>query len=187
MRKFEKLYEDIYQIKELLSIPEFHHLVDHFYEKMTQGVVIKREEDSRKDSTRWLALSKTMHDDQGLGDDYYLISMGTRLLFQVQSQVKKRITLDRVNTNIQFGLQDSTFHTDGGSNKWTLLLYCSPHWDTNWGGEFIICKGHGDYLGVPYIPNRGVLFRADIPHRGSAPNLLSEEPRLSVAFTYVEV
>ncbi len=83
---------------------------------------------------------------------------------------------------------ESSFHTDGSQNDWTFTLFCSPFWQINHGGEFVIFEGEHahDYTAVPYIPNRGVLFRADLPHYGAAPNRLCTKPRFSLAATFTE-
>jgi len=44
-------------------------------------------------------------------------------------------------------------------NIWTFVLFTSPYWNTNWGGEFVISnKDNKDFDYVRYFPNNGVLF-----------------------------
>lgn len=188
MTEFEELYPYIYQCKNILDPWTFVDLHDYFFDAVDMGgLSFKKESDAPKYANRWLALQKPLVDDQSLGDDFYLINLGTKLKYEVQRVLGYNVTLTRVNTNIQFPYQDSTFHSDGGTDTWTLLVFFTKNWNTSWGGEFIICKGDDDYMGIPYIPNRAVLFNGAIDHRGSAPNSLAEYPRLSIAFSYKEV
>ena len=126
----------------------------------------------------------------GLGDNLALINIGEHLKIACCKKLKKRLTLCRVNTNWQFPGQESTFHGDCPPNEqyyWTFLVFLTPKWDTNWGGEFIVQTPDKGYVGVPYIPNDGVLFPAWYQHKGSAPNFLSKESRRSLAFTFKEI
>ncbi len=56
-----------------------------------------------------------------------------------------------------------------------------------WGGEFVVRNLENDYSYVAFIPNNGVLIPGWLDHTGMAPNRLSNQPRLSLAFTFQEV
>lgn len=138
---------------------------------------------------RWLCLLKPEGEEQysdTLGDVQQFIRVADNLSILVRKILKRNVELKRINTNIQFPTQDATFHLDGGADRWTLLLFLSRNWNTNWGGEFI-CQVGDTYHGIPFIPTRGVLFNASYWHRGSAPNIMADEIRRSIAFTYQEV
>lgn len=134
----------------------------------------------------WSALFKA-HPSKGLGDNLALINVAEILKLKAQKYVKKRLVLTRIQTNSQFFGQEATFHRDGGDDEWTFLVFVCPFWNTEWGGEFVIQTNSETYEYVSYMPNKGVLFRADFFHKGTAPNRLSMFRRCSVAATFSEM
>jgi hypothetical protein len=142
-------------------------------------------EGSPRSTTRFGFLPKPS--PQGIGDNPCFLAASSTLKPLIQRVLRKPLSLSRINTNLQFPGQEATFHTDGGANLWTCVLFTSYEWKTDWGGELIIRDENSSYLGIPYLPNTAVVFRASLPHRGSAPNFLCPTVRKSLAFTYEEV
>lgn len=123
-----------------------------------------------------------------LGDNPLLIKYGSHLKYKCEKILRSRLLFYRVNTNIQFFGQESSFHTDGEEHErsWTLNIFACTDWETPWGGQFVIQDELGDYTYHSYIPNEAVLFKGHLPHMGHAPNVLCKIPRLTVAYTYRE-
>lgn len=133
----------------------------------------------------WSALEKP--DEDGLGDNLQLIRVATYVKLTAQKLLQKDLELFRVNTNIQKFGEEATFHDDGPEGTWTFLVYVMPFWNLEWGGDFIIQSSERDYRSVPCFPNRGILFKGHLQHRGSAPNRLCNFVRLSIAFSFKEI
>jgi len=132
-------------------------------------------------------LFKPLGEFDNIGDNLLLIKYGTYLQYVCQKYVKKRLYLHRVNTNLQFFGQESDFHDDAPKGSWTLNLFAQPYWNTVWGGQFVIQTEDGDYFYYPYIPNNALIFPGHLDHMGHAPNVLCKLPRITVAFTYMEL
>lgn len=182
MIDFDMVEVGVYSCSNVLSVNDFGCLADEMYQP---HVEFKKESTVGAHSSHWIGLRKANFD--GLGDSFFLISLGERLKYSVMKRLNRNLSLDRVNTNIQLKLHDTAFHTDGGNNMWTFLVFFSEYWDAQWGGDFIVNYAPKKYRGIPYIPNDGVLFNAAMPHRGCAGNIVCEGIRMSVAFTYVEL
>jgi hypothetical protein len=105
---------------------------------------------------------------------------------KIQKILKKDLKLIRINVNGQTSFQSSEFHTDFDEDDfWTIVVFTTPHWNTNWGGELIIRDEITNlFKYAPYYPNRGVLFPSDWAHRAEAPNALTNAMRTSIAFSY---
>jgi len=182
MIDFEVMEEGVYSCSNVLTFEEFRGLTDEMYQP---HVEFKKEATIGAHTSHWIGLRKAISD--GLGDSFFLITIGERLKYSAMKYLRRKIYLERVNTNIQLKLHDSSFHTDGGTNMWTFLVFFNESWDVQWGGDFIVNHAPGKYRGIPYIPNNGVLFNAALPHRGCAGNIVCEDIRMSIAFTYVEL
>ncbi len=179
---------DLYRIKDLFKINTFFEVLEELNPRYNYWKFGKREK-GKNELAGWGALSKYDNLNENiysLGPNLKLIDAGVLCKLRVEKILKKTVELVRNNTNIQFPGQEATFHTDGNDRSWTLLAFMQSDWDTEWGGEFICQTENQDYIGIPYMPNHGVLFRGSMLHRGSAPNALCPTFRLSVAFTYQE-
>jgi len=177
----------IWGLEKIISPQDLKLILDEFEYTTIQLNKVEKFDSVPKNAPRWGYLRKGTKDL--LGDNFTLIKYAELYKLLAAKIVGKRLELTRINTNIQQALQDSTFHVDGGINSWTLLIFLSTNWDTNWGGEFV-CQTkeqNPTYVSVPYIPGNGALFRGDLWHRGAAPNYMCEEVRLSLAFTYTEI
>ena len=180
--KYEKLEEGVWALSDILSVSEYDSIEDEFIKPQ---IDYKREPYAPIQSCYWIGHAKP--DRWGIGDNHLLISIAEKVKFGAMRILQSRLKLERVNTNIQFKLNDTPFHVDGPDTSWTFLIFFNEEWDMDWGGDFIVNYAPNKYRGIPYIPDTGVLFNADMPHRGCAGNILSEKLRFSIAFTYAEV
>lgn len=124
---------------------------------------------------------------QGIGDNLALIRLSTKLKIIAEQTLNKKLNLVRINTNIQFFGQEGSFHKDAvDEGYWTFLVFLNINWLAEHGGEFLLLREDNScYSSLP-IPNRGILFKANLPHKGSAPNRFCGEPRITVACSYIE-
>tara|TARA_Y100001954_G_scaffold151277_1_gene160697 strand:+ start:170 stop:778 length:609 start_codon:yes stop_codon:yes gene_type:complete len=178
--------DNIFQIKNILPSKYFLEICDEFWAWGNEWRFTKNEEFNENHPNRG-CLNKPKFGDSTLGDNLLLIKYGSYLKYICQRYVKKNLSLTRINTNIQFFGQESNFHIDGLEGSWTLNLFASNNWNTEWGGEFVIQDKDGDYFYYPYIPNNAILFPGYLEHMGHAPNVLGKHPRFTVAFTYQEL
>ena len=128
------------------------------------------------------------YNQQGIGDNINLLDLSSRLKIIAEQTLKVKLNLTRINTNIQFFGQDSLLHIDASTdNFWTFLVFFNTNWLADHGGEFLLIRPDNSTLSSLPIPNRGLLFRANLYHKGCAPNRVCGTPRFSVACTYTEV
>ncbi len=65
----------------------------------------------------------------------------------------------------------------------TVLYYGNMAWQADWGGETIFYNDHGDAeLAVSLWPNRAVVSRGAILHKGGVPARVCYEQRFSIAY-----
>ena len=179
----------------ILSREDYFSLMDEFKGEYNPWMFYKKEHFSYKcDGSKirdrmghvpypkWGALHKPTKDE--LGDSLPLISIGEKLKYIVQKELKHTVKLERINTNIQFPGQEGTYHFDGNTYMYTLIVMVCEGWESQWGGDFVCVDEKDNHEIVPYRPNRGVLFKADYKHRGSSPNQFSWLERKTIAFTY---
>ena len=107
---------------------------------------------------------------------------------KIQKVLKRKLSLIRIQHNAQTQFQETNFHMDATEEKiWTFVLFTSPHWNTNWGGEFaILNEQKEDFNYVRYFPNNGVLFPSYWEHRGNSPTASCEGLRTTVAFQFCD-
>jgi SM-20-related protein len=76
-------------------------------------------------------------------------------------------------------------HTDcmPGADELTVLVYISPTWDIEWGGETMFFNEHDDCL-FACTPKLGrvSIFHGAIKHVGRPPNRICYTPRYTLAF-----
>jgi hypothetical protein len=173
----------------VLPVKTYWQLIDEFDGMHNSFIFSKNEHYQNPTEAKfyplWGAIQKPGGKDS-VGDNLALISVAEILKYKAQKELKRRLKLTRVNTNLQLFGQEATFHVDGDSDSWTFLVFVCKGWSTEWGGEFVVQTGPSDYSYVPFMPNKGVLFNANLPHKGSAPNRLCPVPRTSFAATFVE-
>ena len=186
----DSINDSIHILKQAVGADVMNSLIDEF-DKGYNGIGFQKQEKIGNDIRSrpfWSNIKKPSTEDQftDYGDILSFIKWAEVYKYSVKKILRKNVELIRINTNIQYYCQETTFHQDGGPDRWTLLLFLATHWDTNWGGEFI-CQYKDTYHGIPFIPGNAVLFNANLWHRGSAPNIMARDLRRSIAFTYSEV
>jgi len=128
------------------------------------------------------------HNEQGIGDNINFLDLSSKLKIIAEQTLKVKLNLTRINTNIQFFGQDMSLHIDASSdNFWTFLIFFNTDWHFDHGGEFLLIRPNNSTLSSLPLPNRGILFKANLYHKGCAPNRFCGSPRFSVACTYCEV
>jgi len=108
--------------------------------------------------------------------------MFTDTIFQRLRQLTgKDLELRNVYANGQTFGHDGDFHTDGqDASHWTFLIYASEIAD----GGLTLFRIPGTKLlsAVEPIRNTGVLFHANLVHRGLAPSRECDAMRVSIAY-----
>ena len=195
---YEKLDKNLYVLDDFFSMDEFMPLNDELH-GMYHTFMRKREKHVSGDKPHWMALSKNDTPDgkphNGLGENMVFLERATKIRWAISKILKPDFSFElrRVNTNLQWKFQDSSFHLDSYDEKgkvywsWTFLTFTQTDWDFEWGGEFVCQLDDRDYRTVPYVPNRSVLFNGDCSHRGSSPNIFSQDFRTSLAWTFASV
>lgn len=177
----------MYKLKDILPVDDFLKLNEEFESTHNNWTFTKNDGDHNHPVRG--CLRKPIANYDTIGDNPTFIKYGSYLKYKCQKILGSRLYLYRVNNNIQFFGQESSFHQDGEEDErcWTLNIFACTHWETGWGGEFVIMDEDGEYKYHPYIPNQAILFKGHLPHMGHAPNVLCKVPRLTVAYTYREV
>ena len=183
MQRIKKLHDCLYTIDEFLEDRMFGTIIEEFNVKNNSWAFNKREMGVDEFHPKFGNILKQQYDANGVGDILPLVEVAEVSKYTVMKVLKKRMKLERVNTNIQFAGQHSSLHEDGGVNQWTLCIFVGTGWNYQWGGAFQIFIDQEEFL-IPFNPNRAVLFRADWSHKGYAPTHMCPDARLSVAFTY---
>lgn len=189
--------QKLYEIDQAFSHTHFLELTDEFCDLYNHICMYKRDfiyhSDLELQYPLWGCLYKPSDSGQQtrskLGDNLQLLRLAQILKIKAQKILKKRLRIYRINTNVQFFGMESTFHTDGGDKDWTFLVCANADWSVTWGGPFVVHTGDHprDYKNVVFLPNKGILFRADLDHYGSAPNRICVHPRLTLAVSFSEV
>lgn len=114
------------------------------------------------------------------------IDVATFIKLKIQKVLKTDIRLVKIHVNGQTSNQLTKFHVDYyDSDFWTFVLFTSPEWNSNWGGEFILQNPvNKSYKYVPYIPNTGCLLPSNWMHVGTSPNGFTDKLRTTIAFSY---
>ncbi len=182
MRHTQKA-DKVFFVEDVLSLKDFEAVADEFNPLHNHWSFTKSEQKGQAPAFGHLAESRG---GLSLGECQKFIEIGVKLTLATQKILGRRARLVRINTNIQFPGQESNFHVDSSPEMrwWTFVLFANMGWDAEWGGEIIINTKGRDYLGLPFLPNCGVLFDGSLPHKGSAPNCLCMTHRQSVAFSF---
>lgn len=108
---------------------------------------------------------------------------------KLKKYLKKDLIFIRSHSNGSTFGQTSTFHKDFDEDDvWTFILFSSPNWNTQWGGEFVCFDPiNKEYKYVPYVPNTGCLIPSNWQHYGSAPNEITDSLRTTLAFSFSSI
>ena len=114
------------------------------------------------------------------------LSAAARIKLKMMKFLAQDLVLYKIHVNGQTCGQNSFFHTDSSlPQTYTFVLFMSPEWNTNWGGEFSVFNPvKQEYKFVAYTPNSGTFFPANWDHRGASPNSSTDKLRVSLAFSY---
>jgi len=180
--RFVEKAPKVFFVQDVLSYKDFEAINDEFRPLNNHWSFTKSEQHGQAPVFGNLAESRG---GLSLGDCQKFIEIGCKVNLLSQKILGSATQLVRINTNIQFTGQESNFHVDSSPEMrwWTFVLFANMSWSTEWGGELIINTSGHDYLGLPFLPNCGVLFDGSLPHKGSAPNRLCLNHRQSVAFS----
>jgi hypothetical protein len=78
---------------------------------------------------------------------------------------------------------DGVIHTDGIHQVPTYLYCCTPNWQPNWGGEFIVFdKNKEARAATSFKEDRLIIFDGSMPHRAVGPTRLSSLLRVTLAY-----
>lgn len=91
-----------------------------------------------------------------------------------------------VYANGQTTSQDGPIHRDNTAEApgRTVMLFCSEHWATCWGGELMFYDAGKEtiIMSVQPKPRRVVVFNGEVPHAARAPATSCNRLRMSIAF-----
>ncbi len=99
-------------------------------------------------------------------------------------QIKNKCLIDHKVTRSYINLflpgENPYYHVDGSNKETTFLYYSNLEWNLNQGGEtkFVI---DDEVKGILPIPNRAIIFSADIIHSASS---FRTNPRYTLAIKY---
>jgi predicted 2-oxoglutarate/Fe(II)-dependent dioxygenase YbiX len=120
-----------------------------------------------------------------LDDEMYVHSLIEHFL------MRRNLKVLRVYANGQFYGQNGSFHQDDlRPGTWTFLLYCNDivrDEIDEWHGQTEFKLEDDRITSQQPVPNLGILFRSDIPHRGLAPSKHVTEMRVTVAWKLQEI
>lgn len=121
-------------------------------------------------------------------NDLTSIYASSIIKLKIQKVLKRRLNLIRIQHNAQTNFQETNFHVDAtADNIWTFVLFSSPYWNTNWGGELVLLNDDKqDFDYVRYFPNNGVLFPSYWEHKAHCPITSSAGIRTTVAFQFCD-
>jgi Rps23 Pro-64 3,4-dihydroxylase Tpa1-like proline 4-hydroxylase len=107
---------------------------------------------------------------------------------KIEKVTCRNFKLEEVYANGQTRGQNGSFHVDtDDDNSWTFILYINDTSDNDeWGGETQFKVGDTIKVIKP-VMNRGVLFKANIFHRGMAPSPDNNNLRVTVAWKLSQI
>lgn len=96
------------------------------------------------------------------------------------------LTPERVIIN-QFNHGDSSWvHKDcEQDNAWTVVIYMTPYWDLNWGGDTIIIKDNEIVKCAAATPGKIFLFKSNLIHGARPVSREAPIPRTGLVFQCV--
>jgi Rps23 Pro-64 3,4-dihydroxylase Tpa1-like proline 4-hydroxylase len=109
-----------------------------------------------------------------------------RCIQLTEEWIAASLQLRRVHSNLHLYGDMQFPHVDLGGGA-TALYYANPDWNEDWLGETVFYDENREpaYAVAPKA-GRLVLFHADILHRAGVPSRACYEPRISVAFKFLQ-
>ena len=110
---------------------------------------------------------------------------GLYLKLILQKKLRVALEMERFKGNLATAaMEGSSFHIDTKeTDRITAIVFGSPSWNTQWGGETVAFDGKTYHYGT-FIPNNCYVFPSHWEHYGAAPNVRAREPRITFAFMY---
>ena len=123
-----------------------------------------------------------------LRTDLIFTKCATTVRLKIMKFLRRDIKLCKIHANGQTAGQNTMFHKDWEEhNVWTFIYFNQPHWDQEWGGEFVCQTPDDEYHHTPYVPNTGALIPSNWLHKGQPPNtLIGNEIRTTIAFSFCD-
>jgi hypothetical protein len=117
-------------------------------------------------------------------DDFF-----TKLFFEkIKKITNKNFILERVYANGATYGQPAQLHSDGREpNAYTFLFYPNSKWQPSWQGGTLFQKDSLNVSIAQYIPNSGILFKANILHSAIEHSKQFTGLRVSIAFKLKEI
>jgi hypothetical protein len=102
---------------------------------------------------------------------------------QVKNKFSLHNVVDRCYINLFLPGERPYYHTDGEEDEITFLYYANIEWDLDEGGEtkFVVGDKNEEIRGVLPIPNRAIIFPANMIHSASS---FRTKARYSLAIKY---
>jgi hypothetical protein len=94
------------------------------------------------------------------------------------------LKLHRVYANGQtHGLCGSLHVDEEKDNFYTFLYYVNPVWDLVYGGNTVFFNKQSEQIHIePFVPNKAVFFKSNIPHVGMDPSRHCNKLRVTLAY-----
>ena len=110
---------------------------------------------------------------------------GLHLKLILQKHLRVALQMENFRGNLATATQEgSSFHIDSNyDDRITAVVYGTPEWDVQWGGETVVFDGHNYHYGT-FIPNSCYVFPSHWEHYGASPNVRAKNPRITFAFMY---
>lgn len=110
---------------------------------------------------------------------------GLYLKFKLQKKLRVALEMLRFKPNLSTAaMEGSSFHVDTPkTDRITAIVYASPFWNVQWGGETVVFDGNKYHYGT-YIPNNCYILPSHWEHYGASPNVRAKKPRITLAFMY---
>ena len=123
-----------------------------------------------------------------LRTDLIFTKCATTVRLKIMKFLRRDIKLCKIHANGQTAGQNTMFHKDWEEHGvWTFIYFNQPHWDQEWGGEFVCQTPDDEYHHTPYVPNTGALIPSNWLHKGQPPNtLIGNEIRTTIAFSFCD-
>ena len=181
--EWEKKSKNVFYVKNIFKLDYYNLILDEFNSINNSWIFEKREKNS---SPLFGELFCNVGPD--IGENLRFMDASIIAKYHCKKILERELQLIRINTNIQFFGQESNFHPDDFQIEyWSFVVFMDYEWDLSWGGELTVETSPGEYLGLPFLPNCGVLFNAMMEHKGSAPNRFCNKERKTLAFLFEEL